>query len=358
MKFVGIDLTSAFARKPRAIDVAILDEDRNCRFVRAQWPSPEKVTGRDPVALGKMLSVPIDSEAGQVWAIDGPQGLAAVGQKTRHCERVLGTPGHSPDMLPPAVSGRRPFGDYIRSSVDLFAALLARRPVPQLAGLGSTTLANASLYEIFPGSDWIALAGRRLPKKNTVAGRISRRALLSRLGIQGLPKTPTADENDAAVGAYLAWCTRHAPDAVCLRGLPPVYSEGELREGYILHAAGGSKAIAMPDDYTSFDATPDPAHTEDWASSESLTLKLIDYGLVHGSCPENSWMQPGSDYSCEGIGPNSSEGFQLTHSASFSGGRGWRSEPTVKELLRRLGYPVEQALSKQDPVTLRLKLLC
>jgi len=365
MLFVGVDLTSAFAQQPRAIDIAVLDDHRNCRFVRANWPQTASVTGRDTVVMRSMLSVPIGNEPNQVWAIDGPQGLASAGQTMRHCERVLGTPGHTPDMLPPAAPGGRPFGDYIRSSVDLFAALLAGQPALQLAGLGAATVMNATLYEIFPGSEWVVLAGRRLPHKTSNAGRAARRSLLSRLGIQRLPTNPTADENDAVVGAYLAWCTRHAPDAANLRGLPPNHSQGELREGYILHAAGVSHAGAvMPDDAAQGQAlpsTPERARTDaeledDWASSESLTLKLTDYGLIHGTCPENSWMVSFRDYACETIAPDPPERFQLTYAADFPGGRGWTSRPKVMALFKRLGYSTPAHLGEQNAVTLKVRL--
>ena len=367
MLFVGIDLTSAFSQQPRAIDIALLDDHLNCRFVRAIWPQTASVTNRDTVVLRRMLSVPIGNEPKQVWAIDGPQGLASAGQTMRHCERVLGTPGHTPDMLPPLAPGSRPFGDYIRSSVDLFAALLSGQPALQLAGLGAATVTNATLYEIFPGSEWVVLAGRRLPRKTSDAGRAARRSLLSRLGVQGLPTNLTADENDAVVGAYLAWCTRHASATVNLRGLPPNRSQGELREGYILHATGLSRGAGgvMPVDTAqiqTFPPAPERARTDtavedDWASMESLSLKLIDYGLVHGNCPENSWMVSGVDYTCETVAPNPPERFQLTHAADFPGGRGWTSRPKIMALFKRLGYSTPAHLGEQNAVTLNVKLV-
>jgi hypothetical protein len=365
MLFVGVDLTSAFARRPRAIDIAILDDDLNCRFTQAAWPDPALVTGRDSVTLRRMLSTPIGDEASQVWAIDGPQGLAAAGQKMRHCERVLGTPGKTPDVLPVAAPGGRPFGDYIRSSVDFFAALLASQPALQLAGLGGTNVINATLYEIFPGSEWTVLAGRRLPHKTSSAGRATRRTLMSGLGIRGLPTLPTADENDALVGAYLAWCTRHAPGVIDLQGLAPIHSGGELREGYILHATKALESRAvMPVDTTQAeerDLAPESAHAEatqdDWPSCECLVLKLTDYGLVHGTCPENRWLDVGVDYTCETIAPDAPERFRLTHALTFAGGRGWTAEPKIKALLTKLGYSTPLHLGEHNAVTLRVKLM-
>jgi hypothetical protein len=364
MLFVGVDLTSAFVQKPRAIDIAVLDDHLNCRLVRANWPQTAIVTGRDRIVLRRMLSGPIGNEPNQVWAIDGPQGLASAGQTMRHCERVLGTPGHTPDTLPPASPGGFPFGDYIRSSVDLFAALLSGQPALQIVGLGAATVTNATLYEIFPGSEWVVLAGRRLPLKTSNAGRAARRFLLSRLGVLGLPTNPTADENDAVVGAYLSWCTRHAPNAVNLRGLPPNRSQGEIREGYILHATGVSHpgAVMSDDVAQTLPPAPERARTDaaiedDWASRESLSLKLTDYGLVHGTCPENSWMVSGVDYTCETVAPNPPERFQLTHAADFPGGRGWTQRPKVMELFKRLGYSTPTRLGEQNAVTLNVKLV-
>ncbi len=364
MIFVGLDLTSAFARQPRAIDVAVLDDALTCRFALARWPAAAQVTARDVAALRGMLSTAIDDEAPQVWAVDGPQGLATVGQKMRHCERLLGTPGKTPDTLPAAASGGRPFGDYIRSSVDLFASLIAAPADHQLAGLG-TGLSNSSLYETFPGSDWRVLAGQGLPHKESNAGRAARRLLMSGLGVRGLPTLPTADENDALACAYLAWCTRHAPTVVELRGVPPVHAAGELREGYILHAAKVPNAnvtasdrdvVAVHNDAPDAPATSTPA--EDWCSSEGPLLKLTDYGVVHGTCLENAWLDPTvGSYACETLAPDAPERFQLTHSPTFSGGRGWTASPKIKPLLAMLGYSTPDHLGEANAVTLRIRVI-
>ena len=46
MKFVGIDLTSAFAASPRPMDIAVLDDRLNTRFFAVAWPSAEAVIGQ------------------------------------------------------------------------------------------------------------------------------------------------------------------------------------------------------------------------------------------------------------------------------------------------------------------------
>ena len=47
---------------------------------------------------------------------------------------------------------------------------------------------------------------------------------------------PTADQDDAHVGAYLAWCVHNRSSAVDLIGVTPGIADGEIREGFILHA--------------------------------------------------------------------------------------------------------------------------
>lgn len=357
MYFVGVDLTSAFSSAPRAIDVALLDSTLACRFLQVQWPRPSEVSGRNSALLRTMIASRVQGD--QIWAIDGPQGLASPGMRLRHCERLLGTPGKTPDTLPPATSSGAPFGDYIRSSVDLFAALLANVPPPRLAGYDGTGLAEATLYEVFPGSEWTVLAGRRLRNKETKAGRLERRSLLAALGLCGLPAVPTADENDAAVAAYLAWRTRFQEEGVTLVGHQPRAMAGELREGYILHATEGGLAFEeLAETQADADHAGSPLPVEgDWSSREAIVLKLTDYGLVHGSCLENQWMRPGEDYSCRSLAPDVALSFKLVHAKTFSGGRGWRAEPSVKNLLTALGYATPPTLGEANAVVLRISMI-
>jgi hypothetical protein len=356
MLFVGVDLTSAFAKSPRANDVAVLDDNLNCRLAQAEWPDAACVVARNPSALRKMIAEAVGSADEQVWAIDGPQGLSSTGQTMRHCERILGTPGRTPEGLPPAQPGGRPFGDYIRSSIDLFAALAASQPALVMAG----NIGSATLFEVFPGAEWRVLGGKTLPKKTSAAGRTTRRALLSALGIQGVPALPTADENDALVAAYLVWCTRHAASKVVLRGSPPSVSGGEVREGYILHFDSGAAVdrgqLELPEAQARPVDVPVESEDEDWGSSEGLVLKLIDYGVVHGSCPENGWLQSGETYTCRTLAPDPVEQFRLTHSPTFSGGRGWKLDPSAKQLLTKLGYATPSHLGESNAVTLRIQL--
>jgi hypothetical protein len=243
-RFIGVDLTSAFSARPRAVDLAVLDDALTCTFARATWPAAALVEARDAGALAAMLADavgPITED--DVLAIDGPQALAEAGQTVRACERLLCAPGRTPDTLPDTLS-RRPFASFIRSSLDLFAALLARRPAPRLGG--AIRLEEATLFEVFPGAEWSVLARRRLAKKSSSRGRAERRALFAAAGVHGLPDLPTPDQSDALAGAFVAWRTRHDPGSVTLTGTPAYADAAGLREGCILHATAevGSRTCA------------------------------------------------------------------------------------------------------------------
>ena len=297
MKFVGIDLTSAFSARPRAIDVAVLDDRLSASFFAVAWPTAEAVTGRDAGFLTRTLQerVPVGPGERLVLAIDGPQGLATVGNALRTCERILGTPGRTPGNLPPAAETAAPFQGYIRSSIDLFAGLVGAAQRRTLAGFNGVSNLEAELWEVFPGAEWVVLAKRRLPRKTSPAGREERRRLFEALGVAfPTPTVPTADQNDALVGAYLAWCVHHRPSSVELVGVAPATADGEIREGFILHAgpalgveapsAGPAVALSV----TAADREPEAA--TDWNDDDTSLIILTDYGLVHGTAPENAWL--------------------------------------------------------------------
>ena len=365
MQFIGVDLTSAFSNVPRAIDIAVLDNSLHVSFFQAIWPSGALVLARDLFALRGMLTNVIlnPHKEPQIWALDGPQGLAQFNQQMRNAERVLGTPARTPDTLPPNTS-TLPFQSYIRSSIDLFAALLQDSSMFQLAGFSGSTLENATLYEIFPGSEWTPLSGFRFANKSSALGRKQRRWLLAQLGVQNLPQLPTADQNDALVGAYLLWCTRHKKNAVRLVDLPPIAcpSTGEIREGHILHAIKQQHNLAttdFPDDVARDQVLlmPQITRNADWADGNVLLLRLTDYGLVHGGQPENSWLSPGLNYHLRLLPPDHALEFMLNHSAAFSGNRGWISKPNIKSLLAQLGYKTPPSISKDNSITLRVEVI-
>jgi hypothetical protein len=359
MKFVGIDLTSAFAATPRPIDIAVLDDRLNVRFFTVAWPSAEVVIGRNSSFLIQRLlaEFPVGSSERMVLAIDGPQGLATAGNTMRACERILRTPGRTPCTLPPAEESGVPFQGYIRSSIDLFAGLVTRTGSPwKLAGLRSTSNVDASLWEVFPGAEWVVLARRRLPLKATVAGRLARWKLFEALQVAFPTQTlPTADQNDALVGAYLAWCVHHLPSSVELVGSTPDRADGEIREGFIMHA-GPNLGIDLPvsEAPVMTGADCETEGVNDWNDDVARLLMLTDYGLVHGTEPENAWLFPGQDYLVETVPPHLPVTIRLVHATTFPGGRGWRAVPTIRNVFAQIGHPTPQHLTRQDAVTLRV----
>jgi hypothetical protein len=364
MKFVGIDLTSAFAGSPRSIDIAVLDDGLNARFLEVAWPKAAAVIARDPSFLTQIIreQITVGSSERIVVAIDGPQGLAIVGNTMRACERILRTPGRTPSTLPPAEETGAPFQGYIRSSIDLFASLVAATPPWPLAGLNGVGNFEAGLWEVFPGAEWVVLAKRRLPLKTISAGRQARRNLFEAIRVTfPTQAVPTADQNDALVGAYLVWCVHNRPSSVELVGVAPNAVDGEIREGFILHA-GCALAVNLP--ATELALTPSTKVAEspgevanDWNDDQAFLLMLTDYGVVHGTEPENAWLVPGQNYTVETVPPHAPLQIQLTHAATFSGGRGWRAVPPTRNILAQLGHHTPQYLTRQNAVTVRIVII-
>lgn len=358
MKFIGIDLTSAFAGTPRPIDIAVLDDCLNVAFFTVVWPSAEVVIDRNSSFLIQrvLAEIPVGSSERIVLAIDGPQGLATGGNTMRTCERILRTPGRTPCTLPPAEEGGVPFQGYIRSSIDLFSGLIRTVSPWKLAGLKSTSKYEASLWEVFPGSEWVVLAGCQLPLKGTVTGRRARRKLFESLQVAFPTQAlPTDDQNDALVGAYLAWCVHNRSSSVELVGVAPYMADGEIREGFILHA-GPNLGIDFPvtEAPVTRGADCELEGVNDWNDEDACLLILTDYGLVHGTEPENAWLRPGQDYNVKTVPPHLPVTIQLIHAANFPGGRGWRAMPTIRNVLAQLGHPKPQHLARQNAVTLRV----
>lgn len=170
-----------------------------------------------------------------VLAVDGPQGLAgSVESSMRQCERQLRAAGKSSYELPAA---GRPYAGLVRASVELFWSLVQSGDF-SLHGL--TGKGGVVLLEVYPGSAWPVLAGGKpLWKKASPDGREQRRAILASCEVQfpaGLSEdlTPTHDQLDAALAAYIAcrfWQGRSAS-----YGASPFQDDeaGVLREGYIV----------------------------------------------------------------------------------------------------------------------------
>jgi hypothetical protein len=81
---------------------------------------------------------------------------------------------------------------------------------------------------------------------------------------------------------------------------------------------------------------------------------LTDYGVVHGTEPENAWLVPGQDYTVTTVPPHEPLNIRLNHTPNFPGGHGWTADPTVKNVLRELAFPIPQHLNRHNAVTLRV----
>ncbi|MEW6430871.1 MAG: DUF429 domain-containing protein [Myxococcota bacterium] len=207
------------------MDVAVVDLHGRCTFT--QLP-PFSATLRVSDWLRPLGARP---ESGDVLVLDGPLGLARHGRSTRDCERRLGAPGHTPDVLPAPDS--RPFAGYIRSSVELGIALHSVGWMPAFEN--SVEASSANLLEAFPGGTWTRLAGRRLPGKVTAAGRAARERLLSEANLTFADGSPLShDQLDAALCAWLGWQLRRAPSRIATVGEPTWRDGAVLREGFIL----------------------------------------------------------------------------------------------------------------------------
>lgn len=219
--YLGADLTDWYSRGRRPIDVCGLacGEENRLRAAFWQWEWP--------VAQGNLdlSSIAPEVRSAKSTMLDGPQGLASIGESLRACERLSGAVGKTPDTMPKL---GRPFAGYIRSSIEMFSAFAQAGFNVSPAGF------IGGVSEVYPGNIWGRLAKRVLPKKSTTEGRQARKRILQALGVLDLPDLPTHDENDACVGAVLAAAADGKVPGVSVRGLGlPLVIEagGTLREG-------------------------------------------------------------------------------------------------------------------------------
>ncbi len=125
-----------------------------------------------------------------------------------------------------------PYGAFLRSSVEWFAALHESGITVSPAGV----VGGAS--EFYPGEGWIRLSQRRLPRKTSAVGRKVRHDLLRRFGVEF---SRGAAPNDDALDACLAALTAAGADGA-VRGLAVESvglalqrgADGVLREGPIV----------------------------------------------------------------------------------------------------------------------------
>jgi hypothetical protein len=219
--YLGADLTDRHSKGRRAVDVCGLscgEENRlRAAFWQWEWLAPQGNLDLSSIAPEVRIA--------KSTMLDGPQGLASIGESLRACERQSGAVGKTPDTMPAL---GQPFAGYIRSSIELFSAFAQAGFNVSPAGF------IGGVSEVYPGNIWGRLAKRVLPKKSTNEGRLARKLILQALGVIDLPSLPTHDENDACIGAVLAAAADGKVPGVSVRGLGlPLVTEagGTLREG-------------------------------------------------------------------------------------------------------------------------------
>ena len=215
-RYIGADLTDGTVAKPRPVDVCGLDPTEGALVARF-WTWTWDGRGIDGVAD--------ELRSTRCALLDGPQALAATDARMRACEEESGAAGKTPDDVAKATG--RVFGGFVRSSVELFAALHAAgvrvSPVGIVGGVG----------EVYPGRLWRRLAGA-MPRKTNPVGRVQRRAVLEACGLRFGETGLSHDQLDAALAALVAAAADRAVPGleasligVALRSRP----SGELEEG-------------------------------------------------------------------------------------------------------------------------------
>lgn len=223
--YLGVDLSSRYAREPRPIDVCGLHVNAAGGFDASFWQWYWDAPTEEP----DLTDILAELRAARSVMVDGPQALAGKGRQVRACERACRAPGRTPDRVPAADV---PYGTFIRSAVEWFDAL-------DRAGIAvSPAGAVGGVNEFYPAAAWFRLAGqRRLPVKTSAVGRRVRLDLLRRHGVR-FPRrlSPSHDALDACLGAFLAAIADHRVAGMSLEtcGLPLRRDRDGLREGPIL----------------------------------------------------------------------------------------------------------------------------
>lgn len=227
--YLGVDLSSRYARVPRPNDACELvpNGDGMLHALFWQWSWPAGDLASDPGPLLERI------RAARAVMIDGPQGLARAGAAVRESEQLCATAGKTGDRLPDLT---RPYSGFLRSSVELYAALHARGVPVSVAG------APGGVHEFYPGGAWPRLAGRRLARKTSLEGRRQRTTLLRSFGVRfdSGSKPLSHDRNDACLGALLAAAADGGVAGLQVERVGPALwldVRGILREGPIVMPA-------------------------------------------------------------------------------------------------------------------------
>jgi hypothetical protein len=218
-RYLGVDLTDGHARRVRRVDVCGLDPEDGALVARFwQWTYEG--------GISDVTSLLPEIRAARGALLDGPQALARRSATMRAGERTLAAAGKTPDA--PPLSG--PYAGFVRTSVELFAALdRAGIPVSPPDLVGATS-------EQYPGGSWKRLAGR-LPSKKLPSGLAARRTLLEALGVRFPAVLRLNDDHlDACLGAVTAAAADGSLDGAHAErfGLPLERDGSVLREGPIV----------------------------------------------------------------------------------------------------------------------------
>ena len=223
MRFIGLDLTDPYAKRPRPVDVAVLDVQLRCEFLRIPWSA---------LSDGALSGLELDQVAGgplsgNVLVIDGPLALATTGRSTRECERAravecrdLGTRNSS------AILRNTRLDAAPETAIE--SIYIPREPTVMYYNIESATM-----LEAYPGAAWAAL-GSQLPKKNCSDGCEARRAILEAADVVLPPCVLTHDALDAALCALIGYWTRATSPRTRPFGLPCTEADGVIREGFII----------------------------------------------------------------------------------------------------------------------------
>jgi hypothetical protein len=146
--YLGVDITDRYSDSARPMDVCGLELNGD-KLIPHFW-----TWCWGPPGLLDVSGLLREITTADAVMLDGPQGLARVGHGIRSCEKALAAAGKTGDVRPPT---SQPYGGFIASSLDLFAAFHA-------ADVFVTPGLSTRLNEVYPAAIWTRLA-RRLPNK-------------------------------------------------------------------------------------------------------------------------------------------------------------------------------------------------
>jgi hypothetical protein len=235
-RVLSIDLAY---KKARDFGICLV-EKRKGQPLKAEFISPRELIN-DPPEAGLCARAVFEfckKHRVRVVLLDGPQGWKDPESPlphSRHCEKILRTPGKTGTV------GRSKPGNYtpfISFSIDVFAELI------RLGGeLVSSEVIKVPkdcllVVESFPTSAWRKLGigplpGKAKAKRSDIRDRLFRLQELLRFHAE---REPTHDELQALVaGAAGVAILAGKPSGYCVQGSPPRGVDGVIVEGFIVN---------------------------------------------------------------------------------------------------------------------------